>query len=73
MDAMLRWFSEASDLCLALEPRETLCVGGERLRQDFDRDWAVQVRVGGLIDLTHPAHADLGADFVRAEASAWCE
>ena len=63
----------SEDLCLALEPREPLTVGGERFRQDFDRDRPVQVRVGGAIDFTHPAHADLGADFVRAEAGAWLE
>ena len=43
------------------------------VRQDLDRDCALQVRVGGPIHLAHPAHADLGGDFVRAEASAWCE
>ena len=34
---------------------------------------ALQVRVGGAIHLAHAAHADLGGDFVRAEARAWCQ
>ena len=53
---------------LALKPRDPLCVGGERLGQDFDRDGAIQLRVLRSIDFTHTAGAERGQDLVRAEA-----
>ena len=37
------------------------------------RDLALQLRVGGPIDLAHAAFADLGGDSVHAEARAWIE
>ena len=42
-------------------------------RQDLDGDLALQLRVGGPIHLAHPAFADLGGDFVGAEAGAGSE
>ena len=38
------------ELRLALEAREALGVGGERLGQDLDRDLALQLRVGRAVD-----------------------
>ena len=35
-----------------------------------DRNVAIQLRVVGAVDLAHPAFAQLGDDFVRAEARA---
>jgi hypothetical protein len=59
-------------LRFALEPRESIGIAGNRLRQHFDRDGAIQVCVDGAIDLAHTAHTDLGADFVRAETVTRC-
>ena len=58
------------ELRFALEPGQPLLVRGERRRQHFDRDLALELRVGRAIDLAHPALAELGGDLVRAEATA---
>ena len=54
----------------ALKTREPIVVSRERRRQDLDGDLALQLRVGRPIHLPHPAFADLGGDFVDAEAGA---
>ena len=45
-------------------------IGGERLGQDLQGDLAVELRVGGLIDLAHTPLADEGGHVVMAEAGA---
>ena len=60
-------------LRFALEPRQALGVSGERVRQDLDRDLAIQLRVRRPIHLPHAAFADLRGDFVDAEAGAGSE
>ena len=57
-------------LRFTVEPREPLGVGGERRGEYLDGDLPRQVGVRCAIHLAHPAHADLGGDFVRAEAGA---
>ena len=52
---------------LALEAREPLGIGGEGLGQELDRHVAAELRVGGAIDLAHPARADRGGDPVVRE------
>ena len=42
----------------------------ERFRQDLQRHLAVQLGIGSLIDLSHPAFTQLGDDFVVAESCA---
>jgi hypothetical protein len=37
------------------------------VREDFDRNGAVQARVAGTIHLTHPARAKEGFDFIRSQ------
>lgn len=49
-------------LSFALEAREAFLVLRELLRQDLDRDLALQLRVGGAIHLTHAAFTQLGGD-----------
>ena len=49
-------------LGFALEAGEALGVGGYRLGQDLDRDFAAQLGVFSAIDLTHAAFAELGGD-----------
>jgi len=44
-----------------------------RRGQHLDRDLPLQVRVGRAIDLAHATDANLGGDFVRAEAGACVE
>ena len=57
----------------ALEARQAFGVLRDRLGQHLDRDLPPEVRVGGPIHLAHPAHADLGDDFIRADARAWLQ
>ena len=64
------WFSEASVLRFTLEAREAVGVVREGLGQDLDRDVSVQLRIARPIDLPHAPFADLGGDFVDAEAGA---
>src|SRR3979409_31392 len=45
----------------------TLLIRGKTGRQDFDRDFAIQLRVFCQIDLTHATGAKLRADLVTAE------
>jgi hypothetical protein len=40
-------------LRFTLETRESLGIVRERLRQDFDRDITIELRVAGSIDFTH--------------------
>ena len=58
------------ELRVALETSETVNVGGEELRQDFQRDVATELRVARAVDLAHPAGPEGGQNFVRTEASA---
>ena len=58
------------DLRFALEPREPVRVGRERLGQDLDGDVAIELRVARPIHFAHPAGAEGGEDLVRAEARA---
>ena len=55
---------------LAVEALAELRIGGERVRENLDRDRAIEARVARLVDLAHAAGAEGGEDFVRAEASA---
>ena len=55
-------------LPFALEARDAIGVGRERLGQNLQRDVAIEVRVFRAIDLTHPASAEGGRDFVRSES-----
>ena len=55
---------------LAIEALAELRVGREGVRENLDRDRAIEPRVAGFVDLAHPAGADERQDFVRAEASA---
>ena len=50
----------------ALEPFESLTVGGQFVRQEFQRDVAVEIHVFGFIDHTHAAATQLLQDAVGA-------
>ena len=55
----------------ALKPREAIRIRRHGLGQNLEGDLPFQVRVGRLVDLAHTPHADLGSDFIWAEAGAW--
>ena len=56
-------------LRLSLEPREAIRISRKRLR-DLERHLPVQLRISGLIDLSHAPLADEGGDIVVAESGA---
>ncbi len=65
---MLVWFSEASTRASRSKAGQPVGVGGERLGQDLERHVAVELRVVGLPDFTHPALAKEGGDVVASNA-----
>ena len=69
MMAMFGMVQCREDFGFALEACQPVGICRNGLRQNLDRDLPLQVRIGGAIDLTHAAHADLGGDFIRAESS----
>ena len=69
----VRMIQRRERLRLALEPRHAFGVGGERVRQDLDRDLAAERRVRRPVDLPHAALTDQRGDFVDAEAGAGSE
>src|SRR5215471_3498259 len=52
---------------LLLEAAHSISIGSKVGRQYFQRDFAVQASILSQINLTHPAYADLRADFITAE------
>jgi hypothetical protein len=58
------------DFGFALEAREAFGIGGHGRGKHLEGNGPFQVRVGGLVDLAHPAHADLGGNFINAETGA---
>ena len=58
------------DLCFTLEACEAIGIERERVRDDFQRDVATELRVARAIDLAHGAGPERRQDFVRAEACA---
>jgi hypothetical protein len=59
---------------LALETRNAVGIRSKRLRENFDRDIAVEPSVPRPVDLAHAAGADRRQDFVNAETCAgWQE
>ncbi len=57
-------------LRLPLEPGEAVRVVGEGVRQELQRDLAVELRVGGLPHLSHAALADEGGNVIMPKAGA---
>jgi hypothetical protein len=66
----VRMIQRCHDLRFTFEPRQPLGISGEQLRQDFDGDIAIELRVAGAVDLAHAAGPDGSEDLVRAESSA---
>ena len=55
---------------LALEASPRIGIVSEGCGKDLDRDGAIEADVPGLVDFAHPARAEGGDDFVRAETGA---
>ena len=50
------------------EAREAIGVVGEQVRQDFERNLAIELRLTCPVHLAHATFADLGGDLIRTEA-----
>ena len=68
MAAMLGWFSEARTSASRWNRARRSGSVANGLGQDLQRDLAVKLRVGGPIDLAHPALADEGGHVVASYA-----
>ena len=69
-DGNVRVIQRRQRLGFALEAGQPIGIVRKGVGEDFDRDLATKVSVGGALDLAHAAHSDLGGDFIRAEAGA---
>ena len=58
------------DFGFALKARQRSASPATDAGRTLIATWRFRLRVGGPIDLAHPAHADLRGDFVGAEAGA---
>ena len=67
MAAMLGWFNDAST-CASRVNRQTVVVVRERIRKHLDGDIASQLGIGGAVNRSHPALAELGGYFVVGDA-----
>src|SRR5262245_40538337 len=56
------------DLSFTVEPRKSIRIERQKLRQCFERDIAPQLRVVGAIDLAHPTRSDRLEHLVDADA-----
>ncbi len=63
----MRMIQRGEQLRFALEPREAIGIGCERVRQDFDSDFATEPGVASPIDLSHAADAEGVDDLVDAQ------
>ena len=66
----VRVVQRSQDFGFTLKTGEAVRISCDRFRQHLDGNLPLQVRVEGLIHLTHAALADLGGLFGRAETSA---
>ena len=66
----VRVIQRGEDLGFALEAREPFRIGGNRGRQNLDRDLTFQLGVCRPKHLPHPAFPNLGGHFIRAETGA---
>ena len=67
---MCGWLSAASSCASRAKRAPPLRIGDEDVRQDLDRDVAIELRIAGAIDLAHSAGAERAEDLVRTEARA---
>ena len=63
----MRMVQAGDRLGFAFEPLFQIGISRDVLRQHLNGHGAIQARVSGLVDLTHPARAEGGFDLVGAE------
>jgi hypothetical protein len=64
------WMIErGEDLRFAMTARAPVGIGGERIRQDFQRDVATEFGIAGAIHLTHSAFANGGNNLIGAKTA----
>jgi hypothetical protein len=66
----VRVVERGEKLRLASEPRQALGVLRDLCREHLDGDFTVESRVGGPVDLTHPARPEGGGDAIVREGLA---
>ena len=60
-------------LGFAGESRQSIGIGGEGVRQNLQRDIAIELRIARAIHLTHASFTDRRGDLIDAEAPTGCE
>ena len=60
-------------LGFACEPSKPVRIVRKRVREDLERDIAIQLRIARAIDLSHAPFADRRGDFVYAKSGAECK
>ena len=58
------------DLSFSQEPSQQIAVARERIGQQLESDFALELRVSGSVYLAHATHTDAGEDLVGADSSA---
>jgi hypothetical protein len=61
------------DFGFPLKPGEPIAVRSQGRRHDLDGDLTLQLGIGGPIDFTHAAGAELRGDLVDADSGAWSQ
>ena len=64
---MLGWSERGKNPRFALEPSHAVNVTSKGFGKDFDSYVAAELGIAGTIYLSHPASANGGQDFIRAE------
>ena len=67
---VLRRNQRDGDDAVGFGERESFGVARERIRKDFERHVAIELRVASPIHLSHPTFAEPRGDFIDAEAGA---
>jgi len=66
----IRMIQGGEHLRFSPETSESIGIGRERVREDLQRDVAIELRIAGAVDLAHATRADLRDDLEWAETSA---
>ena len=66
----VRMIQRRERLRLAREPRHSIGIGSEPLRQDLQRDITTELRVACAVDLAHATRPKGGEDFIGTEPRA---
>jgi len=67
----MRMVQRRQDLRFLVETCKPFGIGREEVRQDFERDVTMELRVTRAINLAHAARTEQRDDLVRTKDSAW--